>query len=85
MTSRVACLLIVLHKGSHAKPHRKGLSVEAALGITVGLDMALAAASLAFMARRISTDILQWAAQKLQPGREKLERLKGRQVHFPVR
>ena len=57
--------------------------MEAALGIVVGLDMALAAASLAFMARRLNTDMFQWAAQKLQPGREKLERLQGRQVQCP--
>ena len=58
--------------------------MEAALGITVGLDAALAAASLAFMARRLSTDIIQWGIQKLQPGKEKLERLKGTQVHYPA-
>ena len=63
---------------------REGLSVEVALGIVVGLDMALAAASLAFMARRLSTDIVQWGAQKLQPGRKTLERLQGRQVHCPA-
>ena len=54
---------------------------DAALGITVGLDVALAGTALAFIACRLSTDIIQWAAQKLQPGKEKLERLKGRQVH----
>lgn len=58
--------------------------MEAALGITVGFDMALAGASLAFMARRLSADIIKWAARKLQPSREKLERLKGGQVHSPV-
>lgn len=62
---------------------RMGLSVEAALGITVGLDAALAAASLAFMGRRLSTDIIQWGTQKLQPGKERLERLKGTEVHYP--
>ena len=55
--------------------------MEAALGITVGFDLGLAGAALAFMARRLSTDIIHWGAQKLQPGKEKLERLKGRQVH----
>ena len=56
--------------------------MEAALAITVGFDMALVAASLAFMARRLSTDSIQWGAQKLQPGREKLGRSKGKQVHL---
>ncbi|CAL5220020.1 g1966 [Coccomyxa viridis] len=48
--------------------HRKGLSVEAALGITVGFDMALAGASLAFMARRLSADIIKDMALQMEAG-----------------
>ena len=62
---------------------RSHLSVEASLGITVGFDMLLAAVSIAFMARRFSTDIVRWGAQKLQPGREKVKQLRAGQVDYP--
>ena len=61
-------------------PCRGGLSTEASLGITVGFDMAMTAASLAFLVRRPSTAIVQWGARKLQPGKEKLEQLRRKQV-----
>ena len=67
---------------------RSHLSAEASLGITVGFDMLLAAVSIAFMARRFSTDIVRWGAQKLQPGREKVRQLRAKQVgilkHLPT-
>ena len=43
--------------------------------------MLLAAVSIAFMARRFSTDIVRWGTQKLQPGRKKVRQLPAKQVN----
>lgn len=67
---------------------RSHMSVEASLGIAAGFDMMLAAASIAFMARRFSTDFVRWGMVKLQPGRDKVRQLRADQVgaskHLPT-
>ena len=71
---------VLIVKSCQDSMRRSHLSVEASLGITVGFDMLLAAVSIAFMARRFSSDIVRWGAQKLQPGREKVRQLRAKQV-----
>ncbi|BDA42229.1 hypothetical protein COCOBI_03-1160 [Coccomyxa sp. Obi] len=45
--------------------HRAKFSLEAALGLLVALDLALAVLCIAFMARRVNTDIFTWLMSSL--------------------
>lgn len=77
----ISCLNAGKYSNAFCVANTRGhLSVEASLGISVGFDVLLAAASLAFMARRLSTEILQWGSQKLQPSKGKSKQAHDGQV-----